>query len=246
MPRFFVPKKDIQDEKGTVTGQELEHLRKVLRLRPGDRITLFDDEGWEHEGIIQSYTGRAGKVEIFKSYQPERESSVNITLAQALGKGEKMDLVVEKATELGVRRIVPFSSQYTVPKLNGKKLERRYNRWKKIALSAAKQSGRTQIPEILNLSRFEDLLRRPWPCELKVLFWEQESRQSLTQLHMEKLHLGSLLLAIGPEGGFSRAEVFEARHHGFRSVRVGRRTLRTDTAAFAALSIAQFLWGDMG
>lgn len=246
MPRFFIPKQNIQDKKGTVTGQELEHLRKVLRLRPGDRVTLFDDEGWEHEGIIQFYTAKSGEIEIVKSYRPARESSLDITLAQALSKGEKMDWVVEKATELGVRTIVPFLSSHTVPRLDSKKMEGRQTRWKKIALSAAKQSGRTRIPEILAVSDFTDLVRRPWACELKLLFWEKESLQSLTQIREERAHLDSLLLVIGPEGGFSPDEASEAMRHGFKSIRLGRRILRTETAALAALSLVQFLWGDMG
>ena len=245
MPRFFVPKKNIQDKKGTVTGQELEHLRKVLRLRPGERVTLFDDEGWEHTGIIQSYTASAGEIEILKSYQPGRESLLDITLAQALGKGEKMDLVVEKATELGVRTILPFLSSHTVPRLDSKKIERRHARWKRIALGAAKQSGRTRIPEILDLCDFGDLVRRPWPCELKLLFWEKESLQGLAQIREERVRLNSLLLVIGPEGGFSPDEASEAMRHGFKSIRLGKRILRTETAALAVLSIVQFLWGDM-
>lgn len=246
MSRFFVPKKNIQDNKGIVTGQELAHLRRALRLRAGDPVTLFDDEGWEHEGIIRACTEQAGEVEILKSYQPGRESPLEITLAQALGKGEKVDWVVEKATELGVRTIVPFLSSYTVAKLDGKKIERRQERWRKIALSAAKQSGRTRIPEILEVSDFRDLVRRPWPCELKLFFWEKESRQTLKQMKEEKTHLNSLLLMVGPEGGFSSDEASEAMRQGFRSVRLGTRILRTETAALAALSIAEFLWGDIG
>jgi len=246
MPRFFVSKRDIQGKKGTVTGPELEHLRKVLRLRPGDRVTLFDDEGWEHEGIILSYSAQAGEVKILSSHQPARESPLQVTLAQALGKGEKMDLVVEKATELGVTTLAPFLSSYTVPRLDRQKIEKRRARWQKIALSAAKQSGRTRIPEILDLGDFEALVRRPWPCELKLFLWEKESLQGLAQIREEKVRLDSLLLMVGPEGGFSSEEAAEAMRHGFRSVRLGRRVLRTETAALAALSIVQFLWGDIG
>ena len=246
MARFFVSKKNLQEKKAGISGDELEHMRKVLRLRPGDRVTLFDDEGWEHEGVIRSYTEKFAEVEILQSARPKRESPVNITLAQALGKGEKMDLIVEKATELGVRSIVPFLSSRTVPKLGGEKMERRKARWKKIALSATKQSGRTQIPEILDVSDFAALVSRPWPCELKLLFWEGESQQSLTQIREEKASLSSLLLVIGPEGGFSSQEAFEAIRHGFKAVRLGERILRTETAALAAVSIVQFLWGDMG
>jgi 16S rRNA (uracil1498-N3)-methyltransferase len=246
MARFFVPRERIGNETGFVSGQELEHLRKVLRLRPGDRVTLFDDEGWEHEGIIRSYHARSGEIAILNSYQPGRESSLEITLAQAMSKGEKMDLVVEKATELGVRTIVPFLSSRSVPILDGKKIELRRERWRKIALSATKQSGRTRMPEIYDLLDFGELVCRPWPCELRLLFWENESPQGLARIREEKSRLGSVLLAVGPEGGFSSEEASEAVRHGFQSISLGKRVLRSETAALAALSVVQFLWGDMG
>lgn len=246
MARFFIPKKNINGKTAAVTGQELEHMRKVLRLRPADPVTLFDDEGWEHEGVVRSYADRRADITISKSYQPERESSLRVTLAQAVGKGEKMDWVVEKATELGVWAIVPFFSSRTVPRLDRERSEKRKARWEKITLSAATQSGRTRVPEVVEVCDFAELVSRSWPCDLKLLFWESEALHGLAQLREEKAHVDSLLLVIGPEGGFSAEEVSEATRNGFRSVHLGRRILRTETAALAALSLAQFLWGDMG
>ena len=246
MARFFVPRENIRRERGFVSGQELEHLRKVLRLRLGDRVTIFDDEGWEYQGTIRSLTARAGEIEILESHKAERDSSIEIILAQALSKGEKMDWVVEKATELGVQTMIPFVSARTVPRLEAKKMELRRERWKKIALSATKQSGRARIPEICDLCDFGELVRRPWSCDLKLLFWEKESQQGLSQIREEKKRLESLLLIIGPEGGFSFEEASEAVAYGFKMIGLGKRILRTETAALAALSIVQFLWGDMG
>lgn len=246
VPRFFLPKENLKEKKATITGRELDHLRLVLRLRPGDRITLFDDRGWEHEGVIDSYGPETGFIDIVRSYQPGRESILDITLAQALGKGDKMDLIVEKATELGVGTIIPFLSSRTVPRPDEARMERRQARWEKIALSAAKQSGRTRIPEILELSDFETLVRGDWRCELKLLLWEKESVSGLGEVRAERPQLKSLLVAIGPEGGFSLEEAAQAREHGFRSIRLGKRILRTETAAIAALSLLQFVWGDMG
>lgn len=246
MPRIFVSKKNIHNDKGAIGGQGLNHLRKVLRLRPGDHVTLFDGEGWEHEGIIQSYTAHTGEIKILKSCQPGRESSLHVTLAQAVGKGDKMDWLVEKATELGVGAVVPFLSDRTVPKLDRAKVEKRRARWQKIALSAAEQCGRTRIPEIFELRDFEQIVQDPWPGKLKILFWEQERFQNLSQVREEEPPPDSLLLLIGPEGGFSAEEASEATLRGFKAVSLGTRTLRTETAALAALSIVQFLWGDMG
>ena len=246
MARFFVSNKDLHEKKGRVSGEELEHMRRVLRLRPGDQVTLFDDQGWEHQGVIRVYTDEIGEVEILSSFRPERESPLEITLAQALGKGEKMDWVVEKATELGVRRIVPFFSSRTVPRLDRERLERRKSRWEKIALAAVKQSGRGRIPEIVLAGDFTELIGRSWECQLKLFFWEGESGQKLTQIRRERDRLDSVLLVIGPEGGFSPAEASEAKRCGFQPVSLGKRLLRTETAALAALSIVQCLWGDIG
>jgi 16S rRNA (uracil1498-N3)-methyltransferase len=244
--RFFVSKKNIHGDGATVAGPELQHMRKVLRLGPGDRVTLFDDEGWEHEGVIRSFTDGRGEIEILNSCRPERESSVRITLAQALGKGDKLDWIVEKATELGASAIAPFLCRRTVPKLDAAAREKKAARWGRIALSAAKQSGRVRVPEILNVMDFSDLVRRPWPCDLMLIFWENETARGLARLREEKPSLDSLLLVIGPEGGFAPEEVAEAEQGGFQSVRLGKRILRTETAAVAALSLAQFLWGDLG
>lgn len=246
MARFFLPQNQIQNNRGTITGDELEHLKKVLRLRPGDAVTIFDDAGREHEGIIRAYGRGRGEIEIVKSYQAGRESSLEATLALGLTKGEKIDFVVEKATELGVHAIAPFVSAHTVPRLDRGKIDRRRERWQKIALSAAKQSGRTRIPEILPLSDFAALIRKPWSCSLKLLFWEQESRQTLNQIRETPLDPPAVVLFIGPEGGFSTEEASQAIAHGFQPIRLGNRILRAESAAIAVLSIVQFLWGDLG
>jgi 16S rRNA (uracil1498-N3)-methyltransferase len=244
--RFFVAKENIQGKKGTIAGSELEHMRKVLRLRPGQCVLLFDNEGFEYEAVIQSYADQIADVKIVRCYRPNRESPLDITLAQAIGKGDKMDWVVEKATELGVRAIVPFFSSYTIPRLDTKKFASRCARWKKISLSAAKQSGRTRIPEIQELRDFGELVRMPWPCDMKLLFWEGEPAGTIQQVREERRHLDSILLVIGPEGGFASEEVRQASDRGFLTIRIGERILRTETAALCALSIVQFLWGDMG
>ncbi len=246
MARFFVPKENIEGDHGSVSGQELEHLRKVLRKRPGDSIILFDDQGWEHEAVIQSYGRGTAELKIVNSYRVERESALQIILAQGLSKGEKMDWVVEKATELGVGTILPFVSSHTVPRLDGPKMKKRQERWKKIALSAAKQSGRIRVPEILEAVDFYELIHRDWPCDSKLICWERESHQGLAQMQTGRAQIRSLLLAIGPEGGFSPEEADEAVRCGFQSIRLGKRILRTETAALAAISLVQFLWGDMG
>jgi 16S rRNA (uracil1498-N3)-methyltransferase len=156
-----------------------------------------------------------------------------------------MDFVVEKATELGVRRMVPFTSTYSVAKLDPAKAEKRQARWQRIALSAAKQCGRTRVPEILRLCEFRDLVRQPWPGTLKLLLWEKETRQSLRQVRDKHGNVSAVLVAIGPEGGFSAEEADDAGAHGFEMISLGQRNLRAETAAVAAVSLAQCVWGDL-
>jgi 16S rRNA (uracil1498-N3)-methyltransferase len=246
MARFFLPRERIQDKRGTIVGEELAHLRRVLRLSPGDRLTVFDDAGWEHEAVIRSCSAEQGDIDILRSFQSERESPLQITLALGLTKGEKMDFVVEKVTELGTQTLVPFVSTYTVPKLNERKIEKRTERWERIAVSAAKQSGRARIPKILPLCEFSELMSQPWTGTLKLLFWEREAQRTLKELHESEPKEEKILLVIGPEGGFSFEEVDAAQKHGFKSVGLGRRILRAETAAITATSLVQFLWGDLG
>ncbi|MGH7926935.1 MAG: 16S rRNA (uracil(1498)-N(3))-methyltransferase [Candidatus Binatia bacterium] len=245
MARFFVPKADIQGERAVVAGAELQHLRRVLRLKPGDGITVFDDAGREHDAIIRSFGSDSASIEIIRSYDAQRESALDLALALGLTKGDKMDFVMEKATELGVQTLIPFASIHAVPRLDERKISARTERWQKIILSAAKQCGRTQMPKVLPLCDFRELVGQAWPDTLKLLFWEKDARQSLRQLQDKRDEVKAVLIAIGPEGGFSADEAALATEHGFIAVSLGRRILRAETAAVAAVSLAQFLWGDL-
>jgi 16S rRNA (uracil1498-N3)-methyltransferase len=246
MARFFLPRSKIKGRHGSVVGAELEHLRRVLRLRPGDHIIAFDDSGWEHEAVIRALNDAQGELEILRSYQTERESPLATTLAVALTKGDKMDYVVEKATELGVKTIAPFVSRYTVPKFNDRKAVQRAERWRKIALSAAKQCGRACLPEVLPVCDFRELIGKGGAVELKLFFWEREAEQTLKQLRDRQARVESVFLVIGPEGGFTVEEAEMARAQGYTTVHLGPRVLRAETAALTALSLVQYLWGDLG
>jgi 16S rRNA (uracil1498-N3)-methyltransferase len=245
MARFFLPRQQIQAHRATISGAEFNHLRRVLRLRPQDRVVVFDDAGCEHEGIIRSLSEDCGEIEIIRSYRVDNESALKTTLALGLTKGEKIDWVIEKATELGVHTVVPFVSSYTVPKLNERKMAHRSERWQKIALSAAKQCGRVRIPQILALTEFRDLLEAVSRDALRLLFWEKECEQGLSKLKETRSSFGEVVVMIGPEGGFSPQEAALAVEHSFEPVRLGPRILRAETAALAALSAVQLLWGDL-
>ena len=245
MARFFLPSANIQGDRGILSGQELTHLVKVLRLRAGDAVTLFDNTGWEHEAVIESLTSQQGELKILQSHPTGREPSLPITLAVGLTKGEKLDFVIEKSTELGVTTVIPFISDYAVPKLDREKIRKRTERWQKIAVSAAKQCGRSRVPEVRRLCSFEDLVREYRPETLKLIFWEDETEQSLGEVAEKYRETKNVLVVVGPEGGFSKKEMELANSQDFQSVHMGRRILRAETAALAALTLAQFLWGDL-
>jgi 16S rRNA (uracil1498-N3)-methyltransferase len=244
MARFFVPKQNIHGRRGAIRGQELRHLSRVLRLAAGDGITIFDDTGAEHEAIIRLLGSEEAEFEIISSREAQRESPLDLTLALGLTKGDKMDLVIEKATELGVCRIVPFASKYSVTKLEPPRAGQRQARWQRIAVSAAKQSGRTRVPEIIPICDFGDLLRRTSSDTFKVLLWEKESGRSLWEAQ-DRRGDAAVLIGVGPEGGFSAEEARDAEACGFELVTLGRRILRAETAAIVAACLAQFLWGDL-
>ncbi|MDH3442976.1 MAG: 16S rRNA (uracil(1498)-N(3))-methyltransferase [Deltaproteobacteria bacterium] len=246
MARFFVPKKNIQQNRGFIDGQELQHLRRVLRLTPGDEITIFDDAGWEHDAVIRSFDSGSAKIEILRSSHAPRESELELTLAIGLTKGDKVDFVVEKATELGVCRIVPIASVHTVAKFDTAKAKTRAARWHKIALSAAKQSGRTRVPEVLSPVELHDFIEQNPGDALKLLFWEKRPSESLKRVHTAQPAAPAIIAVIGPEGGFSDEEVALATAHGYYAVSLGRRILRAETAAVTALALMQYLWGDLG
>ena len=246
MARFFLPKASIRDRHGTISGAELDHLRKVLRLRPGDSMTLFDESGWEHDAVLRSVDVERAEIEIQRSYLAQRESPLELTLGLALTKGDKMDFVIEKATELGVRTIAPLITQFTVPSLDDKRSARRGERWQKIALSATKQCGRTRVPEIRPLEDFNVFVREPSAAEVKIFFWEKENQQTLHELHQSRPSVRAVTLIVGPEGGFNETEAATALEQGFVAIGLGRRILRAETAAVTALSLVQFLWGDLG
>jgi len=246
MPRFFVPAHDITDGQARLEGGEFRHLQRVLRLREGDHLTIFDDAGHEHVGVILSLSPRAAAVRILSTTTPVRESPFLITLYQGIPKGRKMDLVVEKATELGTRSIIPFTSAFSSagPSAAAGKIER----WQRIALAATKQSARTHVPTIGASLTFPEALAQGAEHALKLLLYEGAGT-----LPLAELAAGSTLptaptsaaLFVGPEGGFSRDEALQATEHGFALVNAGPRVLRTETAAVVAVALVQARWGDL-
>jgi 16S rRNA (uracil1498-N3)-methyltransferase len=238
--RFFVPALWITKDRATLSGPEFHHLRHVLRLDVGAQVRLKDDLGREHHGVITQLSSTEATISLTTTAEAA-DSRFSLTLAQGMLKGSKMDLVVEKATELGVHRIVPFHSTFTVVTLPPDRQTERIARWMRIAQSAAKQSG-NPVPRIDPPQSFAALLATLSGETTPVLFYEKEQMLTLKKFAQQHPLVSSLSAIIGPEGGFSLEELATARVAGAHVVGLGAPTLRAETASIIVVALCQFLW----
>ena len=245
MARFYVPQPQIEKGVLKVEGEEVKHIRKVLRLKAGDEITVFDGLGKEFEGTIVEEGLSSVVIRIQNVYSSKRDSPLEVTLAQSLLKGEKMDYLIQKATELGIQEIIPFLSSRSVPLLEKPRRLKRHHRWERIAIEASKQCGRGVVPKIESLQDYSDMLRMASPNTLRLILWEREGIKLKEILERSK-ERKKIFFIIGPEGGFSQGEVEEAKRAEFIPVTLGRRILRAETASLCFLSILQYEQGDIG
>lgn len=234
MLRLYLPDAVVTAEAPLrIDGAELRHLH-TLRLGAGDRVCVLDGQGGEHDAVLEQVGARAATARVVASRRPVRESPLVLTLAPALLKGAHIDLVVEKATELGVARIAPVLTRHAVARAG------HVDRWRRIAVAAAKQSGRTTVPTVEEAVALPVLLDAPF-AGVRVLPWEGERTCRLRDLPATA---AAVLVLIGPEGGFAAEEVALARDRGFATVSLGPRILRAETAAIATVAACQQRWGD--
>ena len=246
MRRLHVEAARMAEETVVIEGEDHRYLTRVLRLGPGDRVVLFDGEGREADAELVRIGPREADLRIAsRRAAPASRRGPRLVLLQSLARGERMDFVVQKATELGVDRIVPVATARAVLQLDGERSESRRARWEKIAREAARQSGRADVPAIDPVT---DLARAvaEVPAEaLKLLFYE-DARAVPLKAALPATAPAEIALAIGPEGGFTVEEAASAQAAGFFAVGLGPRILRTETAALAALAILDFAFGDLG
>jgi 16S rRNA (uracil1498-N3)-methyltransferase len=240
MPRFPIARSQIKNEIATIIGPNYRHIVNVLRLRPGSDITLFDQDGMEYDGEITEINRKEVKILIKGSRIWETESTLNITLLQGIPKGDKMDWIVEKSTELGVRTIIPVITGRSQVRYSHK-----VQRWQRIAVESIKQCGRVKAPDILQPLTFIAAIKLSNNSELKLIFYEKAETTLINNMKNMSRHIDNITLLIGPEGGFSEEEVKLAIDEGFIPIGLGPRILRTETAGIVALSILQFLFGDI-
>ena len=222
-------------------GNAASHVTRVLRLRVGDALTLFNGAGGEYAAGIDAARGGRLTVAVGEPRALERESPLSLTLAQGVSRGERMDLVVQKATELGVSGIVPLFTERSVVRLGAQQAERKLTHWRAIAIAACEQSGRNRLPNVAPPVSLADLLRGGSDGSTRLLL----SPGATDTLADVPRPLSAVTVLIGPEGGLAQAEQEAAVAAGFRPVRLGPRVLRTETAAIAALTVLQLEFGDL-
>ncbi len=247
VPRIYFPGGTEEGGLYKLGQENLRYVKTVLRMAEDERLLLFDGAGWEYEAVIKHFGADGITVEVLKK-EKLPDKAVKICLFQALPKANKMDFIVRKAVELGVDRIVPFQSARSVPRLTADKARFKVSRWQKIAVEAARQCGRADVPEIGEIIPFAEVVSRPGKAALKIIFWEEETLKGVKQVLRDEKFAGltDISIMIGPEGGFSEDEVGSAVGKGFISVSLGRNILKVETAALAILSIIQYEKGIFG
>lgn len=235
--RFFVSSDQITDTTAAIRGDVARQIYRVLRLRPGDAICLLDGSGLEYDAEIVSLSKDEVTATIKDSRQCDLEPRVRLTLAVCLPKSDRMELIVQKGTELGISECIVVDSERVVSRPSASALEGRLTRWRRIAAESAEQSGRAVAPEVSGPVSVGDLARLVAGHDLALVAWEEERRTSLGHVLRESRPARSALVVIGPEGGLAGGEVENLTTAGAKSVSLGKRLLRVDTAAIAACAI---------
>jgi len=246
MPKFFVDEQNIQSDLIVIDGDDVKHIKKVLRLNPGDSITVCDGKGNDYHASIKDIESNRVIAAILDVYKSGTEPPIEVTLFQGIPKSDKMDFIIQKSVELGVSRIVPVITERTVVKLDSKKdATNKVTRWQRISLEAAKQCNRGFVPRVENPVDYEEALKLCQQSYLKIMPYEKENKYNLKKC-LYGCDPAKTAVFIGPEGGFSEEEVKKASASGVKPVTLGPRILRTETAGIAVLSILMYELGDIG
>lgn len=241
MYRFFVTPQQTGGEKIMITGSDVNHIKNVLRMKKGDHIMISDGADREYECEIIRFEESAVETKILDVFGFAAELPTRITLFQGLPKSDKMELIIQKAVELGVYEIVPVTTRRAVVKLDAKKAKKKVQRWNTIALSAAKQAKRGRIPKVKPLMTLKDAYEYSQTFDESIIPYEDAKgithSRTIVQSLKGKKHIG---IFIGPEGGFEKAEIDQAMEFGIIPITLGKRILRTETAGMVVLSILMF------
>ena len=240
MPRFFIRADQIEEtENGKVAvivGDDAHHISRSLRMRVGEALTICDMQKNIYECKIASITDTTVYASVDSISQSDTESPVFISLYQAIPKGDKLETIIQKSIECGACEIIPFASERCIAKIDKKDAPKKAQRHNKIAESAAKQSGRGIIPEVLEAMSYKDAIRRASEAELAIMCYEGDNTQSLKEILQGTKNAKTISIVIGSEGGFSQKEVEIAKEAGLKIAGLGKRILRCETAPTFALS----------
>lgn len=241
LPRIFSPQTLWNLTACELGADNLRYLKTVLRLKPGDRIIVFDGFGHDFEACIESYSSSGVRVALGNPIA-QTNKEISITLAQAIPKAAKMDVIVKAAAELGADVIIPFVASRSVSRIEGEKAAAKVARWQKIVQEASRCTRSSQVAVIEPVMSFQDMLARATPADRKMLFWEEEDQQHIRCVLNDPVFAKArrYFMIVGPEGGLSRDEVLKAGQAGFISVSLGKQILKVETAAVAILSIIQY------
>ena len=242
MTRFFVTPEELQSDVLELTGENAQHA-KVLRLKEGEQVLGCDGEGRECLCAIRTVTPGLVELDVVKRQDSESEARVKASVYMAFSKGDKLEHVIQKATELGAYEIVAFPSARCVSRPDDKSLKKKLERWQKIAASAAEQSGRGRIPEVLVLGSYKEALARAAQADKAILFYENE-RATTLKMALEDGDYATVSMLTGPEGGLEEKEVAQAMEAGLQVCTLGRRILRCETAPLCALSAVMYASGE--
>lgn len=241
IPRIYQPTSLAKGQLIELDAQAAVHLSKVLRMKSGDDLVLFNGEGGEFEASVEVLERRAVKVRVGEFVARELESPLELVLAQGISRGERMDYTVQKAVELGVTRIVPINTERTTVNLKSERQAKRREHWQAVVNSACEQSGRNRVPVVEEVVSLGPWLAQAQEQKGLKLVLHHRAEQGLKDLVQPQ---GPVTLLIGPEGGLSAHEIELAQGVGFQPLCLGPRVMRTETAALAALSVLQWQWGD--
>ena len=241
MYRFFIEAGQVCDHALHITGEDVNHIRNVLRMRPGEQIEAVDEDRTVYLCRISEILPDEILADVLETEEADTELQNEITLYMGLPKGDKMELIIQKAVELGVSRIVPVSMKRSIVKLDAKKAKARTARWQAIAQAAAKQSKRSIIPEVGEILTWSGALEEAKALDVRLLPYENALDIRYTKDVIREIRRGqSIGVFIGPEGGFDQREVEAAEENGAKLLTLGKRILRTETAAISMLSILMY------
>lgn len=245
MPRFFIDEKDISLKSIVIKGTDVNHIKNVLRLKPNDCITLCDGNGNDYNVSISSFDKDKIHTNVISVKKSISEPIVKVELFQGLPKSDKMEYIIQKCVELGINKIYPTITKRTDVKFdNLKALNKKLERWQKISLEAAKQSGRGIVPKIMSPVVFKEAINQASKADLSIILYENEKDTKLRQVLKGK-KINNIAVMVGSEGGFEGDEVNEAVASKILPITLGSRILRTETAALAALSIIMYEFGEV-